>query len=114
MPNDVIETTRDRIRVLNDNLRVRGEGGTVLVTAGVAALGADPVRALRTAVAQFDAFNADNDPHEEHDCAVMEFDGERIIWKIDYYDQRMEGHSPDPSQPDMTERVLTIMLAEEY
>lgn len=114
MPNDVTETARDRIRELNDNLRVKGQAGTVVVTAGIAALGTAMVQTLRTAVAQFESFNADNDPHQEHDCAVMEFEGERIIWKIDYYDLRVEGGSPDPSREEVTHRVLTIMLAEEY
>jgi Protein of unknown function (DUF3768) len=40
--------------------------------------------------------------------------GERIFWKIDYYDENLEHGSEDPSDLFKTTRVLTIMLAGEY
>jgi hypothetical protein len=36
------------------------------------------------------------------------------MFKIDYYDQTMSRHSTDPADPSITQRVVTIMLAEEY
>jgi Protein of unknown function (DUF3768) len=37
-----------------------------------------------------------------------------IFFKIDYFDTTMTHHSPDPADPAVTERVITIMLADEY
>ena len=102
------------IRALNDQLRSEGRGGMIHMTNGIAALGLASVNAIFKAIAGFSAFTGDNDPHGEHDCAVMEAEGHRIIWKIDYYDRSRTCHSPDPADPKVTVRVLTVMLAEEY
>ena len=103
-----------RIRQLNDQLRRKGIGGRIVITRGIQALGPDGVREVLTAVARFDDFSEDNDPWGEHDCAVLTVGGRRIIFKVDYYDCDLRWHSPDASDPAVTERVLTIMLSEEY
>jgi hypothetical protein len=103
-----------RIRELNDQLRRRGIGGRVVITRGIETLGPDGVRHVLTAVARFDDFSEDNDPWHEHDCALLTINGRRIIFKTDYFDRDLRWHSPDACDPAVTERVLTIVLSEEY
>ena len=65
-------------------------------------------------LATFDDFCQANDPHGEHDFGSFEAEGHTIFFKIEYYDRAMSFGSPDPSDPSVTTRVITIMLAEEY
>ena len=103
-----------RIRELNDQLRCKAIGGRIVITRGIQALGADDLRSVLLAVARFDDFTEDNDPWGEHDCATLTVDGRRVIFKHDYYDRDLAYHSPDASDPTVTERVMTVMLDEEY
>jgi hypothetical protein len=104
----------DRIRTLNDAFRTSLSGGSVMVTRAVAALGAEAQREILAALRRYDEFDADNDPYGEHDFGRITVRGHEILFKIDYYDQDLALHSPDPSDPAGTHRVLTIMLAEDY
>jgi Protein of unknown function (DUF3768) len=103
-----------RIRALNDQLRQRLIGGTAVLTAGVAELGPEAVQRIFRTIAVFDDFCHANDPHQEHDFGAFDADGHRIFFKIDYFDKTMTVYSPDPPDPSVTERVITIMLSEEY
>jgi hypothetical protein len=104
---------RARIAALNDKLRRCGAGGRILVTQGVLDRGASFVSAFVAAIRTFDGFNPDNDPYEERDFGAMTVQGERVFWKIDYYDQSLRCGAEDPASPDTT-RVLTMGLASEY
>lgn len=106
---------RATIARLNDHFRATGENGSILLSLGVAVLPIANKDEVIRAVRLFDAFTPDNDPHGEHDCAVVSVGGERIIWKIDYHQRdRNRQTDPDPADPATTKRVMTIMLAEEY
>src|SRR5438309_756455 len=104
----------DKIRELNDTVRTTMTGGRVMMTAGVDAVPSDVKAMVIRRVATFSDFTPDNDPHGEHDFGSFTLVGRKFFWKIDYYDKRCEFGSEDPSDPQKTTRVLTIMLAEDY
>ena len=62
----------------------------------------------------FDDFSEDNDPWGEHDFGSFDHNGNTIFWKIDCYDREMKHGSPNPADAAVTQRVLTVLLAEEY
>ncbi len=63
-------------------------------------------------VRTFSSFTEDNDPYGEHDFGSLAWYGQKVFWKIDYYDQSLAAWC-DPLSPDCN-RVLTIMRADEY
>jgi hypothetical protein len=105
-----------KIRQLNDAFRHTFDAllGRVMMTAGVDALPSDVKAMAIRKVATFSDFNEGNDPHGEHDFGGFEVGGRRFFFKIDYFDADCQFGSPDPADPAVTTRVLTIMLAEEY
>ena len=104
--------TAARIAQLNDAARTSFLGCRVVITQGIAAI-AD-LDGLYAKVRAFDEFTARNDPYGEHDFGSIEHEGQTVFWKFDYYDVDLLMHSPDPTDPAVTCRVLTIMLADEY
>lgn len=116
------DATRDKIRALNDAFRedlvvAPEKRGKCYMTTGIAALG-EPfgLRALAAiALAKDDAFTEAIDPHKTHDMIRVVVDGAPVWGKIDYYDKAdPDLGAEDPSDPTTTERVMTIMLPEEY
>ena len=101
-----------KIAALNDHARRSFTGCRVVITQGVQAL--DNLPDILDQVRGFDAFTPDNDPYGEHDFGSFRHADATIFWKIDTYDVELLMHSPDPTDPAVTARVLTIMLAEEY
>src|SRR5690242_11022091 len=104
----------ERIRALNDGMRRDLSTGHAVITPGIAALGRDAVERIVKTVALFDDFHHANDPHQEHDFGSFDVDDNTIFFKIDYFDNEFAMHSPDPADPAVTQRVITIMLADEY
>jgi hypothetical protein len=110
-----MSTSSPSITKLNDVLRTTFLTGRVILTEGIASLSETQQEDIITKVRTFDAFCEDNDPYGEHDFGAFDQEGVgKIFWKIDYYDVDYHWHSPDPANPKVTRRVLTIMLAEEY
>ena len=114
-----------RIEELNDQLRARvmmpvfGKAfppGAIYMTRGIASLGPEAQIVIAAKVRSFDDFSEDNDPYRERDFGAFGLPGAgKIFWKIDYYaDETGQWGADDPSDPEKSFRVLTIMLAEEY
>ena len=104
-----------RIAELNDKFRQTGEGGKVVLTVGVRSLPRNLVEGLIAEVQHFDKFTQENDPYGERDFGIVKMHGYgTFYWKIDYYDRNLEYGSEDPTNPEITARVLTIMCNHEY
>ena len=111
----------ERIAALNDELRKnpthRGLG-LITMTSGVAALGPGFWVKVANKLASLEPkdFDKGNDPYGERDFAPIEVDGEKLFFKIDYFEHR-SCHTlgaETPENPETTDRVLTVMLREEY
>jgi hypothetical protein len=102
------------IRELNDAFRRTFSGGKVTMTAGVYVLPDMVKAAALQKAATFDELTEDNDPYGDHDFGSFELYGRKFFWKIDLHHRAMEYGSEDPSDPEKTTRVMTVMLAEEY
>ena len=119
-----------RIARLNDLARrAMGVACTAVATVGFRSLSASDQSRVRELIETYNAFTSGNDPHGERDFGAIYkgCDGrwtclpptagdpvETVFWKIDAYDRAMRFGSPDPADPAVTRRVLTIMLASEY
>lgn len=103
-----------RIADLNDEHRKKIPRENFAITGGVQRLGPAEVEEILEKVRKFDDFNEDNDPYREHDFWSFYQWDEKIFWKFDYYAKDSERLSDDPSDPEKTVRVLTIMLASEW
>ena len=104
----------NEIALQNDNFRKHLSQGTLVLTQGIRSNTPDDIKEIITKVRTFDTFDENNDPYGERDFGAFDYKGRRIFWKIDNYDQKFLYLSPDVSNPRLTNKVLTIMYAEEY
>lgn len=107
----------------NDQFRRAAFGGTVtgpvptgqiVMTRGIAKRDEGFRCAVMTAVAGYEDFNPDCDPHGWHEMGVIEVQGETVWFKIDLYDENYEYGSSDPTEMRFTRRVLTLLFPSEY
>lgn len=104
----------NEIARLNDLLRTTFNW-KVIVTKWIIELAEEQRLLIVAAVTTFDKFTEDNDPYGEHDFWTVTVMGLKIFWKIDYYSKENQNYwSNEPENPGVTERVLTIMRADEY
>lgn len=119
MSEDTSGDTRTKVRLLNDAFRASlvtpKPSGKLYATAGIAAHGSDFRSRAIEAVVAFSDFTKDIDPSSTHDMMRVVID-DVIVWaKIDYYDKAdPDLGAEDPGNSATTERVMTLMLPEEY
>jgi hypothetical protein len=85
-----------------------------IMTPGIAALGKEAVDRIIKTITVFDDFHHAVAIDDEHDFGSFEAEGHTIFFKIDYFDRSLNYYSPDPTDPAVTVRVITVMLADEY
>ena len=96
------------IAKINDEYRKNIQG--YMLSRGVSAL--PDLATIISTVRDFNEFSEDNDPYGEHDFGSFVCSGQKLFWKIDYYDSKLESWA-DPLSRECR-RVLTILLADEY
>ena len=104
----------EQIAKLNDRLRITGTGGAIMITQNVQRVTGFDANVLAAALAGFEGFDPDNDPHGERDFGEISLWGYDLLWKIDYYNLDLKFGSNDPADPAVTSRVLTVMLASDW
>lgn len=86
----------------------------VYATKGITNMPLKDQTIIAAKVMYFDDFTEDNNSSGERDFGTFSHNGEEIFWKINCYDKSMTKGSEDPSDPEQTKRVLTVMLVSEY
>ena len=106
----------EKIRALNDKFRANPYNGLgrFVVTRTVHDMGPEFVAKAVKAVKAFNNFNQGNDPYSEHDFFAFKVDDEDLYFRIDYYDHTLKYGSPDPSNPQVTTRIGTLMMQSDY
>lgn len=103
-------TTKNPIAELNDQFRKAYPNGDWYFTQGARS----EMMTLVKEIQKFDTFTEDNDPYGEHDFGSIDIEGDRYFWKIDYFDLDLDYGSPDPSNPEVTRRIMNVMHTSEY
>ena len=88
--------------------------GKVVMTRGVAEQSEKFQRELITKVITFDAFDSDSDPYGWHEMGVIEIGDQTVWFKIDLLDVNYAYGAEDPTNPDQTRRVMTLLFPSEY
>ncbi len=97
---------RDRTKIveLNDQFRSTFKGGRMQMSRSVYEL--EPQ--LRGRALWVLSKHSKFDPESEHDWGTFIFGGYAFEWRIEYRSASGSGLSPDPANPDVTFRVLTL------
>ena len=93
---------------LNDQLRVKGIGGEIVLSQSICHLGALFIARAITATQAYNEFTPLTDPVGEHDFGFM-YVGKRLVyWKIEVQPECLRGCSMNVCRSCAAKRVLKI------
>ncbi len=73
-----------RIRRLNDKLRRELPHGSVVISREVGRqFSNDQLQAITELIRRYDVFGPDADPDEWHGYGLIDYDGEKMIWRVE-------------------------------
>ncbi len=113
MTKEPQETTQ-KIAALTDMLRQSQLTGQIKLSVGIQSLNAENRECILHGVKTYNAFTPQGDAQKERDFGAFECGDHDIFWVIDCYDENSEYLSDNPADLTRTNRVLRVMLAEEY
>ncbi len=106
----VVKEVMEQLSLADKNDKARKTSLQYMLTRGVKEL--PDIGGLIHAVREFSTFTEDNDPYGEHDYGSLSWFGQKVCWKIDYYDQSLT-YGCDP-RSEKCRRIITVMLPMEY
>ena len=112
MTNETQSTKK--IATLNDMLRQSQLTGQVVLSDGIQSLGLDMREHILSGVKTYNSFAPQGDAQKERDFGAFECGDHDIFWVIDCYDENSHYLSDDPADLNRTNRVLRVMLVDEY
>ena len=103
-----------RERSLNDALRKFRLGGEIACTDAIYNLSKPDFMAVLRAVREYNKFDDELRPNNEHNYGVLTVNGHMISWVVRMQDVELEFPYFNVAPLNTEVRVLLIMLAEEY
>jgi len=108
------QKSTQKTAALNDMLRQSQLTGQIVLSSGIQSLNSDTRERILHGVKTYKAFAPQGDAQKVRDFGAFECGDRDIFWVIDCYDENSEYLSDDPANLNRTNRVLRVMLAEEY
>ena len=104
----------EKIAALNDMFRQSQLTGKVELSVGIRSLDPNTREGILYGVKNYNAFAPQGDSQKERDFGAFECGEHNIFWLIDCYDEDGYVMFDNPTDIDRSNRVLRVMLVEEY
>jgi hypothetical protein len=86
------------------------DGGSVMLTRAVAALGHEVQQEIIEALGRHDDRDANSDPSGEHEFRMITVQGHQILFTIDYFDRKLFRDPRATSDTKDVHRTVNVML----